>query len=49
MQGCALNEPQDNIRKWFDAVNKMEEGPPLAMYRQASKPPHGADWVTMRY
>jgi hypothetical protein len=41
---------QNDIGRWsFDAVNKMEEGLPLAMCRQASKPPHGADWVTMRY
>jgi len=33
----------------MNAVSKMEVGLPLAMYRQASKPPHGADWVTMRY
>jgi len=27
----------------------MEVDLPLVMYRQTSKPPHGADWVTMRY
>jgi len=25
----------------------MGEGPPLAMYRQTGKPPHGADWENL--
>jgi hypothetical protein len=47
-QGCALNETR-SLNRSFHAVNKMEVGLPLAMYRRANKPPHGAEWVTPMY